>query len=89
MPTVAESGYPGYEATNWYAYLAPAKTPKHIVDRLNRKIVKALGVREVRALLARQGLEPRPSTPEELARYMGRECETWGRVVKEAGIKAQ
>ena len=89
VPTVAESGYPGYEAMNWYAYLAPAKTPKEIIDRLNRELVKALNNAEVVALLHQQGLEPSPSSAAELARYMEREYETWGKVVKQAGIKAQ
>jgi tripartite-type tricarboxylate transporter receptor subunit TctC len=89
VPTVAESGYPGYEATNWYAYLAPAKTPKDIVERLNREIVKALGTAEVKELLNKQGLEAAPGTPGELAAFMKREYDTWGKVVKEAGIKAQ
>ena len=89
VPTVAESGYAGYEATNWYAYLAPAKTPKDIIDRLNREIVKALGSAEVKDLFAKQGLEAAPSTPEQLAGFMKREYDTWGKVVKEAGIKAQ
>jgi tripartite-type tricarboxylate transporter receptor subunit TctC len=89
VPTVAEVGYPGYEAVNWYAYMAPAKTPKDVVARLNREIVKALGAPEVKDLLNKQGLEPAPSTPEELARYIQREYDTWGKVVKEAGIKAQ
>jgi len=89
VPTVAELGYAGYEAVNWYAYMAPAKTPKDIIARLNREIVKALGTPEVKDLLNKQGLEPAPSTPEELARYIRREYDTWGKVVKEAGIKAQ
>ena len=89
VPTVAESGYPGYEAMNWYAYLAPAKTPKEIIERLNRELVKALNNAEVVALLHQQGLEPSPGSPVELARYMEREYETWGKVVKQAGIKAQ
>lgn len=89
VPTVAESGYPGYEAMNWYAYVAPAKTPKPIIERLNHEIVRALAAPEVIALLKKQGLEPSSSTPEELARYMKSEYETWGRVVKSAGIKAQ
>ncbi|OGA72491.1 MAG: Twin-arginine translocation pathway signal [Betaproteobacteria bacterium RIFCSPLOWO2_12_FULL_65_14] len=89
VPTVAEVGYPGYQATNWYAYMAPAKTPKDIVARLNREIVKALGAPEVKDLLNKQGLEPQPSTPEELARHMQRELQTWGRVVKEARIQVQ
>jgi tripartite-type tricarboxylate transporter receptor subunit TctC len=89
VPTVAESGYPGYEATNWYAYLAPAKTPRDIIERLNREIVKALKSPEVKDLLNKQGLEAAPSTSEELAAFMKREYDTWGKVVKEAGIKAQ
>jgi tripartite-type tricarboxylate transporter receptor subunit TctC len=89
VPTVAESGYPGYEAMNWYAYLAPAKTPKEIIERLNRELVKALNNAEVVALLQQQGLEPSPGSPAELAHYMEREYEAWGKVVKQAGIKAQ
>jgi tripartite-type tricarboxylate transporter receptor subunit TctC len=89
VPTVAESGYPGYEATNWYAYLAPAKTPKDVIERLNREIVKALGSAEVKDLFAKQGLEAAPGSPEQLAAFMKREYDTWGKVVKEAGIKAQ
>jgi tripartite-type tricarboxylate transporter receptor subunit TctC len=89
VPTIAESGYPGYEATNWYAYLAPAKTPKDVLERLNRELVKALGSAEVKDLFAKQGLEAAPGTPEELAAFMKREYDTWGKVVKEAGIKAQ
>ena len=86
VPTVAELGYPGYEATNWYAYVAPAKTPKEIVERWNRELVKSLGAPEARELLNKQGLEPRPSTSEELARTIEREYKTWGRVVKQARI---
>ncbi len=89
VPTVAESGYPGYEALNWYAYLGPARMPKELVDRLNRELVKTLQTPEVIALLDKQGVEPQPGTPEELARYIEREYQTWGKVVKEAGIKAQ
>ena len=89
VPTIAESGYPGYEALNWYAYLGPARLPKDLVDRLNRELVKALGAPEVIGLLEKQGVEPQPGTPEDLARYIAREYQTWGKVVKEAGIKAQ
>ena len=87
IPAVAES-YPGYQATNWYAYYAPAKTPRDIVLRLHREIVKALGTAEVKELLAKQGVEPAPGTPEELAAFGKRESETWARVVKEAKITA-
>jgi tripartite-type tricarboxylate transporter receptor subunit TctC len=87
VPTVAESGYPGYEALNWYAYLAPAATPRPVVDRLNAEIVAALKAPDVREQLARQGVEPQPGTPEALRKYMERELATWGRVVKEAKIE--
>jgi tripartite-type tricarboxylate transporter receptor subunit TctC len=89
VPTVAESGYPGYQATNWYAYMAPAKTPKDVIARLHREIVKALNAPEVKDLLNKQGLEPAPGSPAELARFIESEHKTWGRVVKEAGIQAQ
>jgi tripartite-type tricarboxylate transporter receptor subunit TctC len=89
VPTVSESGYPGFEALNWYAYVAPAKTPKEIVERLNRELVKALNNPEVAALLHKQGLEPSPGSPAALGRYIEREYEAWGKVVKRAGIKAQ
>jgi len=87
VPTVAESGYPGYEATNWYCYLAPAKTPKEILDRLHTELVKTLEAADTRDLLFKQGMESHPGSSEELARYIEREQATWGRIVKEAGIK--
>ena len=89
VPTVAESGYPGYEALNWYAYLGPANLPKEIVDTLNRALVKALKTPEVLSAFDKQGLEAQPGTPAELAAYMKREYDTWGKVVKQANIKAQ
>ena len=89
VPTVAESGYPGYEATNWYAFLAPAKTPRDVVGRLNREIVKALNAPDVREALHKQGVEPTPTTPAELARTIERELDTWGKVVKASGMKAE
>jgi tripartite-type tricarboxylate transporter receptor subunit TctC len=89
VPTVAESGYPGYQATNWYAFVVAAKTPKEIVARLNRDIVATLRDPHVIELLRRQGVEPRPGTPEELAQFMRSEHQTWGRVVRDAGIKIE
>jgi len=89
VPTVAESGYPGYEATNWYAYLAPAKTPPEVVQRLNREIVRTLNDPQVREALHKQGVEPTPSTPAELASTIARELDTWGKVVKASGMKAE
>jgi tripartite-type tricarboxylate transporter receptor subunit TctC len=88
VPTVAESGYPGYEATNWYAYLAPAGTPKDVLDRLHRELVQALNSPDVREQLDRQGMEAKPGSPEALTKYMERELATWGRVVKATNIQA-
>jgi tripartite-type tricarboxylate transporter receptor subunit TctC len=89
VPTIAEQGYQGYEALNWYGFLAPRGTPREIIDRLNRDIVKALAHQQAVAALHKTGTEPKSSTPEEFAAYIKREYDTWGRVVKEAGIKAQ
>jgi len=89
VPTVAEAGYPGYEALNWYGFLAPRGTPREIIERLNREIVKALAAPQVVSALHKTGTEPKSSTPEEFAAYIKREYDTWGRVVKEAGIKPQ
>jgi len=89
VPTIAESGYAGYEALNWYGFLAPKGTPKEIVDRLSKEIVKALANPQVVAALHKTGTEPKSSSPEEFAAYIKREYDTWGKVVKEAGIKPQ
>ncbi|MFZ2738239.1 MAG: tripartite tricarboxylate transporter substrate binding protein [Burkholderiaceae bacterium] len=89
VPTVAESGYPGFEAMNWYAFVVPAKTPKPVVDKLNQALVKSLNSPEVVDLLQKQGLDPSPSTPAELAVTMQREYDNWGKVIKQAGIRAE
>ncbi|HZZ95083.1 MAG TPA: tripartite tricarboxylate transporter substrate binding protein [Usitatibacter sp.] len=88
VPTVAEQGFPGFEAVNWYAFVAPAKTPTEILDFWNRELVKVLSDPEVKAQLDKQGLEPAPGTREELAKYIDRETAKWGKVVREAHITA-
>ena len=89
VPTVAEQGYPGFEAVNWYAFVAPGKTPKEIIDYWNRELVKALNDPSVKSGLAKQGLEPQPGTPQDLARYIDTETEKWGKVVRAADIKPE
>ncbi len=89
VPTIAESGYPGYSATNWYAFVAPAKTPPEIIKRLNSDIVKALNDKATSDRMREDGIEPTPSTPEEMAAFMRKEYDTWGKVVKQAGIKPE
>jgi tripartite-type tricarboxylate transporter receptor subunit TctC len=89
VPTIAESGYPGYEALNWYGFLGPANMPKEVVERLNREIVKALANPDAVAAMNKTGVEPQSSSPAEFAKYIEREYQTWGKVVKDAGIKPQ
>ena len=89
VPTVAESGYPGFEATNWYAFVAPGKTPRDLLDFWNRELTKVLNDPRVNAELAKHGLDPAPGTRDELAQYMERESQKWGKVVREAKITAE
>jgi tripartite-type tricarboxylate transporter receptor subunit TctC len=86
VPTVAESGYPGFEAINWYAFVAPARTPKELLDFWNRELTKVLNDPQVVAQLAKDGLDPAPGTREELAQYIERESVKWGKIVREAKI---
>ena len=89
VPTIAESGYPGYSATNWYAFVASSKVPKATLDRLNTELVKVLKTPAVADALNSHGLPPAPGTREELAREMERETATWGRVIRERKITIQ
>ncbi|MGQ0752717.1 MAG: Bug family tripartite tricarboxylate transporter substrate binding protein [Betaproteobacteria bacterium] len=89
LPTVAESGIPGYEVNNWYAMVAPAKTPKAVIARLNRELVTILNDPEIKRRLVAHGVEAAPSTPEALGRYMKSEFEKWGKLIAEAGITAK
>jgi tripartite-type tricarboxylate transporter receptor subunit TctC len=89
VPTIAESGYPGFNATNWYAFVASSKTPKPILDRWNLEIVKVLNTPDVKEQLLKHGLTPMPGTRDELARYMASESATWGRIIKERKIVAE
>jgi tripartite-type tricarboxylate transporter receptor subunit TctC len=89
VPTIAESGYPGFEAENWYAFVTTARMPQALLDRWNKELVKALSAPDVKEQLAKHFLEPSPGTREELAKYIKAEYDTWGRVVKAAGIKAE
>lgn len=89
VPTVAESGVPGYEATLWNAIAAPAGTPPEIISKLNLEIVRIMNLPEVRKQLADIGIDSTPSTPEEQARYTRLEAERWGKLVQETAIKVQ
>jgi tripartite-type tricarboxylate transporter receptor subunit TctC len=88
VPTVAESGLPGYEAANWYGFLAPAKTPKDIIDRLNHEIVKILRLPEVKDRLAGLGAEPVGNTPQQFGELIRSDLTKWKAIVAETGAKA-
>ena len=86
IPTVAEAGYPGFEALNWYAFVAPGKTPVSVLDRWNVEITKVLKDPEVAEALKVHGLTPQPTTRAEFAAFMKKEYDQWGKVVKERKI---
>jgi tripartite-type tricarboxylate transporter receptor subunit TctC len=89
VPTIAESGYPGFAATNWYAFVAPAKMPVALQDRWNHELVKALNAPDVKAELLKHGLTPLPGSRDELARTIAAESATWGKVVRDRKITAE
>lgn len=89
VPAVAESGYPGFEASGWLGLLFPAKTPDAIVDRLYRETVAVVNMPEVREQLQRSGLDPAPSSPEAFRAYIKSELAKWTRLINEAGIRAE
>jgi tripartite-type tricarboxylate transporter receptor subunit TctC len=89
VPTAAEAGLPQVVVVNWYILLAPAGTPRAIVQRLNAEAVKAMNDPETRTRLAGLGGEPASGTPEQTAELLRREYEQWGKVIREAGITAE
>jgi tripartite-type tricarboxylate transporter receptor subunit TctC len=88
-PTVAEAGVPGYSHSSWVGLLAPAKTPRAVINRLNAEAVKAVQAPEVRAVLLRDGLESVGTSPAEYAGLIKEEVEKWLKVARAAGITAQ
>lgn len=88
VPTVAESGVPGFEASTWYPVLAPAGTPPPIVDKLNAQLIAILAAADVQERLAGQGMEPVGSSPAQLTGHLKSELVKWAKVVKAAGIRA-
>ena len=89
VPTVAESGYPGFEASVWFAMLAPAATPRDIVQRLHTETTRALREPDLQTVMGRQGMEVQPSTPAELAARIRSETVTWAALIKKTGIRLE
>jgi len=89
MPTIAESGVPGYEANNWNGVVAPAGTPRAVIERLHREIAAVLKEPVIAGRMTAAGLEPIGDTPAQFSAYLLSEMDKWGRLVRTAGIKAQ
>jgi tripartite-type tricarboxylate transporter receptor subunit TctC len=89
VPTIAESGLPGYQASSWNGLSAPAKTPRPIVDRLHAEVSAAVAAPEVRNKLLELGVDSRASTPEELQKFLAAEIAKWGQVIDKAKIPKQ
>ncbi|MDB5904959.1 MAG: hypothetical protein JWM26_3837 [Betaproteobacteria bacterium] len=89
IPTVAESGVAGYEATLWYGLSAPAATPREIVQRLNREVMRILALQDVRDTLQQQGADAAPTTPEAFGEYVKSEIAKWAKVVRSSGARPE
>jgi tripartite-type tricarboxylate transporter receptor subunit TctC len=89
VPTIAESGVPGFEASLFYGLVAPAGTPRPIIERLNKALRDALASDEVRKRLATDGAEPVPGTPEEYAAHIDQDETKWSKVVRDSGARAE
>jgi tripartite-type tricarboxylate transporter receptor subunit TctC len=89
LPTIAESGVPGYEANNWNGVVAPTGTPRAVIDRLHNEIIVVLKESALAERMAAAGLDPIGDSPEEFARYLAAEADKWGRLVKSAQIRAE
>jgi tripartite-type tricarboxylate transporter receptor subunit TctC len=87
VPTVAEAGVPGYEATIWLGLMAPAETPKPVVEKLNAEVVKVLGTADVKESWGKQGAVPMPMTPVEFERFLRADVQKWAKLVKDTGMK--
>jgi tripartite-type tricarboxylate transporter receptor subunit TctC len=89
VPTLAEAGVPGYEATSWNGIFAPAKTPRPIIDRIHAEVVKILNAPDVREKLIAAGSDPVGSTPEQFLAFVKVELARWGKVIRENNIRAE
>jgi tripartite-type tricarboxylate transporter receptor subunit TctC len=89
LPTIAESGVPGYEYVTWYGVLVPAKTPAAIVSRLNAAVQKAVGGSDFRDRLGQQGVEVEGSTPDAFGRIVRSDVDKWRKIIRTANIKAE
>lgn len=87
LPTMIEAGVPNYEAATWYGLLAPAATPRAVIERMHAETVKIIAAPEMREKLVTQGFEPVGSTPAEFAAYIQSQIDSWAKVIRAAGLK--
>ena len=87
VPTLAESGVPDYEFEQWWGIVVPAETPRDIVDQLNAELNRILATAEIKALMAHEGADPAPSTPESFGRHISTELQRWTQLVERIGLK--
>jgi len=87
VPTLAESGLPGYEATNWYGAMVPARTPRDIVAKLNTELTRILQLPDVKGRFQDEGGEVTPTPPEQFAAFIARELPKWAKIVKASGAR--
>ncbi|WP_225984761.1 Bug family tripartite tricarboxylate transporter substrate binding protein [Noviherbaspirillum aerium] len=89
IPTIAESGVPGFDISTWYGVFTTAKTPQPVVDAIAREVAKVVAAPDAQAALIKQGVEPVTSTPAEFARYFSSEAERWAKLARSVGLQAQ
>jgi tripartite-type tricarboxylate transporter receptor subunit TctC len=89
IPTVAEAGVPGYEVTVWFGLVAPAGTPREVVQKLNAEVLRILAMPDVRERFLAQGVEPAGGTPEQFSEHIRTQMAKWAKVVADAGVKAE
>ena len=89
VPTVAEAGVPGFEASSWFGLLAPAGTPREVIARLHAALVKGIGEKETAQRLSSQGMDPVLNTPEQFAERIRSDLPRWGKLIRASGIKAE
>jgi len=89
VPTVAESGYAGFEADQWYGVVAPANTPRAIVEKLNKQINQSLSSPDIETRLASEGAEATPNTPEVFSKLIVTEIARWRTVIEKGGVKVE
>jgi tripartite-type tricarboxylate transporter receptor subunit TctC len=89
LPTIAEAGVPGYEAVGWFGLLAPAKTPRELVDKVNAEVRRILDLADVRARLAQLGAAPAGNSPDEFAAYINADVAKWTKLITDLGIRME